>query len=74
MNTNVIIEELDRLYKFDIDKYLKECDSLKKMGVRIFRNSDGKHKVIAPASKTKYSNDFYGAFGDIFGNIFGGKG
>ncbi len=71
---DVIVAELDRLYEFEIDKYVKECDDLKRMGYKIYRNPDGKHKVVEPArSSDMYGdNDIYNAFGGIFGQIFGG--
>ena len=74
-NPDVITAELDRLYEFEIDKYVSECDQLKKIGYKIYRNSDGKHKVVEPARPSDMygDNDIYNAFGGIFGDIFGGK-
>ena len=51
VNTEVIVKELDRLYEFEINKYVAECDDLKRMGYKIYRNDAGKHKVVAPASQ-----------------------
>ena len=45
MNLDSLAEELDRLYEFEISEYIERCDQLKKQGFRIFRNSEGKHKV-----------------------------
>ena len=76
-NPNVIVAELDRLYEFEIDKYVEECNQLKRIGYKIYRNDDGKHKVVEPARPNDMfgDNDIYNAFGGIFGNIFrGGKG
>lgn len=85
MGVETIAEELDRLYQFDMDKYLSECNLWKKHGYRIFRNSDGKHKVVASPQKARMDklneaigrdgSDIYNAFGGIFGDIFsdGGK-
>lgn len=72
MSTEVFVDELNRLYEFDIEKYIKECDDLKRMGYKIYRNSEGKHKVVAPPSKSDIKDMFPGGFGDIFGQIFGG--
>jgi len=68
MSVEVFTEELDRLYEFEIEKYIKECDDLKRMGYKIYRNSEGKHKVVAPPSK---SNMYPEGFGEIFEQIFG---
>ena len=70
MSAEVFAEELDRLYEFEIEKYIKECDDLKRMGYKIYRNSEGKHKVIEPPkiSKPDVSNMFVGTpFADYFG-------
>lgn len=72
MGVEAFVDELNRLYEFDIDKYVKECDDLKRMGYKIYRNSEGKHKVVKPVKKEDYKTAFSDAFGDIFGEIFGG--
>ncbi len=75
MNVQAIEEELNRLYQYEIDKYVNECNIFKKAGFRIYRNSKGIHKVVPPAKKTKEpfnKVDFNEAFGGIFGDIFGG--
>lgn len=63
------MDELNRLYEFDIDKYVKECDDLKRMGYKIYRNSEGQHRIVEP--KKSNTNIFPDGFGDIFNNIFG---
>ena len=78
INTQTIVQELDRLYEFEIDKYITECTDLKRMGYKIYRNSDGKHMITEPRRQQRES--FYGesvtdinsAFGGIFNEIFGG--
>lgn len=75
MGVQTIEEELNRLYQYEIDKYVNECNIFKKAGFRIFRNSEGVHKVIPPAKKTEKpfnKVNFNEAFGGIFGDIFGG--
>ena len=63
-NIKAIQDELDRLYEFEIDKYIDECNQLKKIGFKIYRNSDGIHKVVAPVRK---SDMFAGTpFADLF--------
>ena len=71
---DIIIQELDRLYEFDTKKYVEECEDLKKIGYRIFRNQDGKHQIIEPSrpSDAYGDNDIYNAFGGIFRDIFKG--
>ena len=75
MNTDTIAQELNRLYEFEVDKYIAECDHWKRMGYKIFRNSEGKHKVVEPP-QPKYVEgkpvDLNTAFGGIFGEIFNG--
>jgi len=68
----VIEAELDRLYQFEIDKYVEECNTWKRYGYRIYRNPDGKHKVVEPARPNDMygDNDIFNAFGGIFGDIF----
>ena len=80
INIETITNELDRLYEFEIEKYISECDDLKKMGYKIYRNPAGKHKVVAPQSQAnRYDsygqpiNDLNTMFGGIFGDIFGGS-
>lgn len=78
MGVQTIIDELNRLYAFDIDKYLKECDDLKRMGYKIYRNDSGQHKVVEPQRGVpKYNpygrpvdNPLKDLFGDIFGGLF----
>ena len=46
MNLDSIAQELDRLYEFEISRYIERCDELKKSGFKIYRNSTGQHKVV----------------------------
>ena len=46
MNLDSLAQELDRLYEFEISEYIARCDELKKSGYRIYRNSNGIHKVV----------------------------
>lgn len=66
-NIKAIEDELNRLYEYEIDKYLDECNVLKKMGFKIYRNSDGVHKVV----KSVRDSDVRNFMNSIFGtNIF----
>lgn len=72
MDIEVIIAELNKLYKTDATKYDKEVADFKAMGFKIYRNDDGLHKVVEPVRK---QNDIYsqmGMYGDVFKDIFGG--
>ena len=79
-NVENIAKELDRLYQSDTDKYVEECEIWKKFGYKIYRNSDGKHKVVTNAAqKLKETCEPYmgqniakAVFGDLFGDIFTG--
>ncbi len=51
MNLDSYSQELDRLYEFEIEKYVARCAELKKSGLKILRNSNGKHKVV-PAGQS----------------------
>ena len=75
MSTVHIIDELNRLYKSDMNRYMSEVNYWKNQGYRVYRDSNGIHKVIEPTRFYKKSNDsnIYEAFGDIFGDIFKGK-
>lgn len=57
MNIDNIVNELDRLYEFDTDKYVSECNYWKSKGYRIFRNSEGKHKVVVPQDVNSNANE-----------------
>lgn len=80
MGVETIAKELDRLYQFDMNKYLSECDAWKKYGYRIFRNAEGKHKVVPNAAQQlnekcapyMRQNIAKAVFGDLFGDIFTG--
>ena len=67
-NIKAIEDELNRLYEYEIDKYLDECNVLKKMGFKIYRNSDGIHKVVKPVKNSDVRDFINGIFGT---NIFG---
>ena len=71
MGVDTIANELNRLYQFDVDKYVSECNKWKKLGYRIYRNSEGQHKVVEPP-KNMYTQMFGSEFGNIFADIFGG--
>lgn len=73
MNIDAIVAELDRLYEFDITKYVDECNHWKRCGYRVLRNSEGKHKIVPPQTASGQSVDINEAFGGIFGQIFNGK-
>lgn len=73
MNVQAIEEELNRLYRYEIDKYANECNIFKKAGFRIYRNSEGIHRIIPPAKKTNEPfdnvnfNDYWWYIGKYFG-------
>ena len=58
------VEELNRLYFTDSERYMKRLAAIKDAGYKVFRNSTGQHKV---------EFDFSNAFGGIFGEIFRGS-
>ena len=68
--SEVVVEELNRLYKTDPAKHAKECSTLKKLGYRIFINENGEHKVIDPPKKQETNIFGNTEFGYIFNNIF----
>ena len=51
--------ELNRLYIYETEKYIEECDHWKKMGYKIYRNPAGEHKVVAPP-KVEHKYDSHG--------------
>ena len=55
-----IVNKLNNLYATDKEEYEKHVETLKGVGYRIFRNSDGKHKV-------GYNNSY---FQEMFGGAF----
>ena len=66
--------ELNRLYIYETEKYIEECDHWKKMGYKIYRNPAGEHKVVEPPKYVEGEQvDLNTAFGGIFGQIFNGK-
>lgn len=70
MGVEVVVDELNRLYEFDIDKYVNECNDLKRMGYRIYRNEAGKHKVIAPQKIVDKQKEMRDSLNKIFGGVF----
>ena len=40
-----IVEDLDRYYVEDQSKYTVMVNNIKARGIRVFRNSQGKHKI-----------------------------
>ena len=55
MNLDSLSQELDRLYEFEISEYIARCDELKKSGYRIYRNSNGIHKVVLGGQQSQSS-------------------
>ena len=75
LTVDSITDKLDRLYEFEIDKYIEECKALKKAGYKIYRNDKtGKHKIEEPSRQTNtYSDtnaDAYNAFSKLYRNRF----
>ena len=67
MNIRQIEIDLDNAWWGHGDiKYEDELNTIKAMGFKVYRNSEGKHKVVQNSSNS-------GDFGDIFNNMFGGK-
>lgn len=76
MSTVHIIDELNRLYKSDMNRYMSEVNYWKNQGYRVYRDNNGVHKVIEPPRFYKKSNDseiYKTLFGGIFGDIFKGE-
>ena len=61
-----IEHKLDQLYSHGFDGYAEHLDMVKGLGYKVYRNSDGKHKIRI---REDYLDD---AFGGIFKNCFGG--
>ncbi|MBR6404203.1 MAG: hypothetical protein IKS48_12525 [Eubacterium sp.] len=59
MNLDSLAQELDRLYQFEISEYISRCDELKKSGFKIYRNSDGMHKVVASGVSGRKEQEQY---------------
>jgi hypothetical protein len=59
MNIDSLEQELDRLYQFEISEYISRCDELKRSGYKIFRNSDGLHKVRLAGQKVERNQGQY---------------
>lgn len=57
-----IVNKLNILYATDKEKYEEHVETLKGVGYRIFRNSNGKHKV-------DYNTSY---FQEMFGGAFRG--
>ena len=78
INSQTIEQKIDRRSELEIDKYITQWTDHKRMGYKIYRNSDGKHMITEPRRQQRES--FYGesitdinsAFGGIFSEIFGG--
>ena len=56
MNLDSLAQELDRLYIFEISRYIERCDELKKSGYKVYRNSEGQHKVVLAGQGTRSTN------------------
>lgn len=61
--TSEIANYLDSLLAVNSSRYLSELNRIKQNGYRVFRNSQGKHKV---------QTDVNSMFGNIFGGLFNG--
>ena len=57
MDTQEIIDRLDRLYWTDMQGYIEYLNKIKKAGYKVYRNNKGQHKVDS-------------IFDSIFGGIF----
>ena len=57
MNLDSLAQELDRLYQFEISEYISRCDELKKSGLKIYRNSNGEHKVVMAGQQSGSSSE-----------------
>ena len=62
--TNHIVNELNRLYKTDWDKYNEKLSLYKGMGYKILRNYQGDHRVESNPNFIK--EVFDGAFNKLF--------
>lgn len=72
MNIRQLEIDLDNAYWGHGDvKYEDKLSSVKMMGFKVFRNSEGRHKLQQVEGEG--ATDIYSAFGGIFGDIFGGK-
>lgn len=74
-DVQVIRDELDRLYQFEIEKYVDEVNQLKQIGYKIYRNDKGEHKVMPPVRQRSANpfvdNDLASFMNGLFGsNIF----
>lgn len=64
MNIRQIEIDLDNAWWGHGDiKYEDKLSSVKLMGFRVYRNSEGKHKVVA----TNNDNDFVASLSNLFG-------
>lgn len=59
MNTQEIIDRLDRLYWIDMQGYIEYLNKIKQVGYKVYRNNKGQHKVES-------------IFGSIFDQILNG--
>ncbi len=62
MNLDSISQELDRLYEFEISKYIERCEEIKKSGLKVYRNSQGKHKVVISGNGSQNMNDHHNRY------------
>lgn len=66
MNIRQIEIDLDNAWWGHGDvKYEDKLNCIKGMGFKVYRNSEGKHKIVK-------TNNGMGDFGDIFNDIFSG--
>ena len=54
------IRQLDELFPTNTERYTELVKKLKEIGYKIYRNSNGKHKL-------EYNNNY---FNEVFGGIF----
>ena len=52
--------KLDVLYATDLKQYIEHCKTIKELGYKVFRNGNGKHKLVF--DKDALSSMFGGAF------------
>ena len=38
--------KLDVLYATDLKQYIEHCKTIKELGYKVFRNGNGKHKLV----------------------------
>ena len=64
VSTKKLESDLNNLFKTNPTKYADKLNDIKNMGYKVYRNSDGDHKI------KQNENFIYEAFGGVFGQIF----